>query len=153
MIQILISVEFGVPNFQKGSLVVSFFADEHTRTAAAVVSCWGISQILMAVCCPSESQIPYFSGLLCNMVAKEVSFVFLLSFSIRLLDFFSLVLFPQQAVWLICALYGICTQQCLPDGVFKKQCYNISTAGIVGFHADVLVKLGISVETSRFSVS
>lgn len=86
-------------------------------------------------------------------VAEEVSFVFLLSFSIRLLDFFILLLFPQQVIRLIYALYGICTQQCLPDGVFKKQCYSISTAGIVGFHAYVLVKLGISVETSRFSVS
>lgn len=79
--------------------------------------------------------------------------MFLLSFSITLLDFFSLVLFPQQVIRLICALYGICTQQCPPDEVFKKQCYSISTAGIVGFHAHVLVKLGISVETSRFSVS
>lgn len=106
----------------------------------------------MAVCWPG-SQIHCFSGQLCNMVAKEVSFVFLPSFSIRLLDFFSLVLFPQQVIRLICALYGICTQQYLPDGVFKKQCYSISTAGIVGFHADVLVKLGISVETSTFSLS
>lgn len=79
--------------------------------------------------------------------------MFILSFSITLLDFFSLVLFPQQVTQTIGALYGICTQQCLPDGVFKKQCYSISTAGIVGFHADVLVKLGISVETIRFSVS
>lgn len=78
--------------------------------------------------------------------------MFLLSFSIRSLGFHSLVLFPQQVIRLIGALYGICTQQCLPDEVFKKQCYSISTGGIVGFHADVLVKLGISVETSRFSV-
>jgi len=56
-------------------------------------------------------------------------------------------------IGLTCALYGICTQQYLPDGLLKKQCYSTSAAGIVGFHADVLVKLGISVETSRLKAS
>ena len=69
------------------------------------------------------------------------------------IDFFKEVLFPQQVIRVIWALYGICTQQYVPDGVFKKQCYRISAAGIVGFHTDVLVKLGISVETSRLKVS
>lgn len=77
---------------------------------------------------------------------KKVSFV---CKNIRCLQ----LLFPQQIIRLVCALSGVCTQQCLPDGVFKKQCYSISAAGIVGFHADVLVKLGISVETSRLKVS
>lgn len=109
--------------------------------------------ILTALCWPADVQMYYFSGLFWNVLAKEVSFVFLLHFRIRVLDFFRQVLFPQQVIRLICALYGICTQQYLPDGVFKKQCYSISAAGIVGFHADVLVKLGISVETSRLKVS
>lgn len=86
-------------------------------------------------------------GLQWNVSVKEVGFVFLLNFNIRMLDFFKQVLYPQQVSRLICALYGICIQQYLPDRVFKKQCYSISAAGIVGFHADVLVKLGISVET------
>lgn len=34
-----------------------------------------------------------------------------------------------------------------------KKCYNNSAAGIICFRADVLVKLGISVETSRLKVS
>lgn len=42
----LINLEFGVLNFQKCSLVVSFFADEHTHTAAAVVTSWGSLEFL-----------------------------------------------------------------------------------------------------------
>lgn len=45
------------------------------------------------------------------------------------------------------ALYGICTQQYSPDGMFKKQCYSSSALGIVGFHSAVSVKPGISAET------
>lgn len=45
------------------------------------------------------------------------------------------------------ALYGICTQQRSPDGMFKKQCYSSSAFGIVGFHSAVSVKPGIFADT------
>lgn len=84
--------------------------------------------------------------------SKRGKLLFLLHFSVRVFDLHRELLFAQQFVRPTCALYGICTQQHFPDGLFKKQCYSISASGIVGFPAYVLVKLGISVETSESKV-